>query len=72
VSSTGDHIIVEPNIGVVDYATGKMDFKLAVKSYVNYISIYAKTENKDFIIQKSKFIILDSNDFNITVTRARY
>ena len=56
----------------VNYTTSKIDFKLAVKSYVNYISIYARTENKDFIIQKSKFIILDGNDFDITVTRARY
>lgn len=72
ISPSGDYLVLESNIGTVNYTTGKIDFKLAVKSYVNYISIYARTENKDFIIQKSKFIILDGNDFDITVTRARY
>jgi hypothetical protein len=66
-------LTLNDDVGTVDYTTGAIRVVMAVKSYNGgYISIYAKTESKDFIVQKSKFIILDSQDFNINVVRARY
>jgi hypothetical protein len=72
-TTAGDYLTLNDNVGSVDYNTGDIRVVMAVKSYNGgYISIYAKTESKDFIVQKSKFIILDSQDFNINVVRARY
>lgn len=72
-TTAGDYLTLNDNVGSVDYSTGKIRVVMAVKSYNSgYISVYARTESKDFIVQKSKFIILDSYDFHINVVRARY
>ena len=53
------------NIGTVDYSIGRCVFTIAIKGYIDYISVYAKPKSRDIKISKNKFIIIDSSDFNI-------
>lgn len=62
------YVILNNNIGTVDYSTGLINInKLRVNSYNNYISIYGELLNKDIIINKNNILLIDLNDVNIDV-----
>lgn len=56
------------DIGTVDYKKGTINLnKIRVFGYERYISIYCKTVGKDVLANKTKIIIIDPVDLNITV-----
>jgi hypothetical protein len=63
------YTVLHDSVGTIDYSTGVIKLnKFEVSDYNNYISIYLIPSEKDIIVNKSKILILDSNDINLTVT----
>lgn len=60
--------IVQPNVGFIDYETGRVIISNFIVSYYqDYISLYLKTKAKDIIANKSMVLLMESTDINITV-----
>jgi hypothetical protein len=61
------------DIGTVDYKKGIMYINdIRVSNYENHISVYCRTVNKDILASKTKIIIIDPNDLDITVRETSY
>jgi len=61
------------DIGTVDYKKGIMYINdIRVSNYETYISVYCRTVNKDILASKTKIIIIDPNDLDITVRETSY
>ena len=64
-------IILNSNIGTVDYTTGHIKINnLRTSLYDNYISIYMVPMNKDVMINQDKILLIDPADVTINVTVA--
>lgn len=61
----GTEIVLNSNVGTVDYTTGELSFTTQVKGYIGRINIYARLEAKNITVRKNKFLIIDSSDINI-------
>ena len=62
-------VVLNDNLGTVDYKTGKVVINnLKVSNYNNYISIYMIPKNKDVIVSLNKIAIIDLNDVTVNVT----
>jgi hypothetical protein len=60
--------IINHNIGTIDYLTGRVIItNLKVSEYVNNISLYLTTLNRDIISSKNMILIIDPNDVIINV-----
>jgi hypothetical protein len=64
-------IIVEPNIGVVDYATGDINIpSLTVQGIANggiNIYFYAMPAENDFFAKRNRILLIDQNDVKIRI-----
>ena len=60
-------IILDENVGTVDYSTGELNFYINPYEYTNYINIFAKTQNDDIIVQQSKYLNIDYEKLTISV-----
>lgn len=67
ITADSKQVILEENIGTVDYDTGELLFYLNAYDYNNYINIYAKTQNDDIIVQESKYLQIDFEKLYVTV-----
>jgi hypothetical protein len=66
----GETQTVEPNLGTIDYDTGKVILdNLNVADYGDYISLYLTPQNKDIIASQNMVLILEPNDISITVSQ---
>ncbi len=56
------------DVGTVDYKLGQVRIsKIRVFGYERYISVYFRTVSKDILANKTKIIIIDPVDVNVTV-----
>lgn len=61
-------VILNRNIGTVDYTTGIVKInKLLVSSYGSSLMIYATALKKDVIVNKQNILFIESTDLNISV-----
>ena len=67
LSSNSVKVILENNIGTVDYLTGNMLFNINPFDYTNSIDIYAKLQNDDIIVQQNKFLKIDYDKLSISI-----
>lgn len=59
-------IIINSNVGSVDYKTGKISLRMFVEGYSGrYINIYARTRNSDLLIDENRFLLIDPADIEI-------
>jgi hypothetical protein len=64
----GSKYIINSNIGTIDYVTGRVIItNLKTSEYVNNISLYLSTLNKDIIASKNMILIIDPNDVTVNV-----
>jgi len=67
LSSNGEKVILNNDLGTIDYTSGLVTMKaLNVVSYSNYISLYFQPKNKDIIVSRDKILMLDLNDVTVT------
>jgi hypothetical protein len=60
-------VVLEENIGTVNYDTGELLFYLNAYDYNGYINVYAKTLNDDIVVQESKYLKIDFEKLYVTV-----
>jgi hypothetical protein len=60
-------IILETNIGTVNYDTGEVVMDLNPYDYTNYINMYGITANDDIVVQASKYLKIDFDKVLITI-----
>jgi hypothetical protein len=60
-------VVLEENIGTVNYDTGELLFYLNAYDYNGYINVYAKTLNDDIVVQESKYLQIDFEKLYVTV-----
>lgn len=60
--------VINDSIGSINYTTGRVTItNLKVSEYVNNISLYLSTLNKDIIASKNMILTIDPNDIEISV-----
>ena len=71
--SNGSTIVLNNNVGSVNYDTGEINItNLIVDSYdTDSIKIYAKTENADIDTLTNKILLIDNEDISVVVTGIR-
>lgn len=67
LSPNSTKVILENNIGTVDYLTGNMIFNINPFDYTNSIDIYAKLNYDDIIVQQNKFLKIDYDKVSISI-----
>jgi hypothetical protein len=65
---SGVRIVIESNIGSVNYTTGDMSFDINPFDYVGSIDFYAKPNSSDVTVSESKFLRLDYSKTVVIVT----
>ena len=60
-------IILNSNVGTVDYNTGKMNFTINAWDYIQTIDIYATFLNPDIIVNANKYLKVDYSKLNINI-----
>lgn len=65
--SDGDKTLIE-DVGSVNYTTGELNFTVTIQGYTgSYISLYAKPESREVVLQKNGFVLIESSDINLTM-----
>ncbi len=65
----GVKYVINNKIGTINYTTGRVTItNLKTSSYVNNISIFLTTLNRDIIASKNMILLIDPNDVSINVT----
>lgn len=65
---TDGNKVMVTNIGTVNYTTGYLNFTTTIQGYTgNYISIYAKPQVREIILQNNGFALIDSNDITLNM-----
>jgi hypothetical protein len=67
LSPNSTKVILESNIGTIDYLTGDMLFNINPFDYTNSIDIYAKLNYDDIIVQQNKFLKIDYDKVSISI-----
>jgi hypothetical protein len=67
INQGGQRIILEPNIGTIDYTTGDVSFDLNPFNYSGSIDLYAKMNDQDITVKESKFLRIDYSKITINV-----
>jgi len=67
ISTQGIPVIVEPNIGTIDYSTGTLNFTLNAFDYVDSIDILATLNSDDILVTSSKYLLIDYDKLSVTI-----
>jgi hypothetical protein len=67
LSQDSTKVILDSNIGTVNYSTGELTFTVNPYDYTNSIDIYAKLNNDDIIVQNNKFLKIDYSKVYISI-----
>ena len=60
-------IILEANIGTIDYATGDVSFDIDPWTYASTIDFFAKLNSSDIVVKENKFLRIDYTKINVNV-----
>lgn len=60
-------VVLEPNVGTIDYTTGNVTMDVNIWDYVNTIDISAKIATADINVKESKFLRIDYSKINVNV-----
>ena len=63
-------VILQNNVGTVDYISGKMSFNINAYDYSQNIDIFAKLYSDDIIVQNNKYLRIDYNLLSVTIVAA--
>ena len=66
-ASNSIKVVLESNIGTVDYLTGTITLDLNPYDYLNSIDIYATLNNDDIIVQQNKFLKVDYEKVSVSI-----
>lgn len=67
LSPTSVKVILNSNIGTVNYSTGEMNLTLNPYDYTNSIDFYAQLLNDDIIVQQNKFLKIDYSKVAVSI-----
>lgn len=68
VNALNQKVVLNQNIGTYDYLTGKIVINSMIYSgYTNFISLYGKTSDLDFLTSRNQMINIDPRDVYITM-----
>ena len=68
----GNQVTKLSTVGTVNYTTGVVKLNnISISSYDGYISVYAKTADKDIFAGPKNIIVIDPNDVTVTVAEKR-
>jgi len=67
-TAQGTKIVLNSNIGTVNYQTGDMQFTFTPYNYVNIINFYAITYYDDIVVTANKYLKIDYTNVNVTMT----
>jgi hypothetical protein len=70
LTSQSIQVVLVPNLGTVNYATGEMIFSLKPWDYTNSINIFAITLNDDISVTNSKYLKIDYSNVFVSVAPA--
>jgi hypothetical protein len=71
-SIVGKQITMLATVGTVDYTNGIVKFvNINIAKYTDYVSVYAKTTEKDIFAGPKNIIVIDPNDTSITIEEKR-
>lgn len=65
IESDGDLVVLENDVGRVDYDTGDVTLSVNVYSYDTRIKIYGIPENRDISVRANLFLSLDTSDVSV-------
>jgi hypothetical protein len=60
-------VILEPNIGTINYATGSVGFDINPWTYSTTIDLFAKLNSSDITVNENKFLRIDYTKINVNV-----
>ena len=60
-------VILEANIGTIDYATGNVAFNINPWTYASTIDLFAKLNSSDIVVKENKFLRIDYTKINVNV-----
>jgi hypothetical protein len=66
VQDDGSRVVVETEVGTVDYGTGSVQASLEVTDYDGQIRVYGLTESKNFSVQANKFLTVEPSSVRVT------
>jgi hypothetical protein len=67
-NASGVRVVIESNIGSVNYDTGEMSFDINPFDYIGSIDFYAKPNLSDVTVSESKFLRIDYSKTVVIVT----
>jgi hypothetical protein len=68
----GNQVTKLDTIGTVDYIGGIVKLNnISISAYDNYISVYAKTKDRDIFAGPKNIIVIDPNDVTVTIEEKR-
>ena len=66
-SATSPVIILDSNIGTVNYTTGELSFFIKTYDYINSISIFTRFLHNDITVDKNLYLEIDYSNININM-----
>jgi len=70
IQDDGTLVVLENNVGSIDYDTGGLTISANIYSYDTRIKIYAVPEKSDVSVRANLFLSLDEADITVTMTAA--
>lgn len=67
LTAESKQIILESNIGSVNYDTGELLFDINALDYTNSIDIYATLRNSDIVVKNNKYLTIDLDKVFVSV-----
>ena len=67
-SSTNNRVILNPNIGTINYITGDVQLDINPYNYSQSIDFYAKPNAADITVNESKFLKIDYSKIVVLIT----
>lgn len=65
ILENGNENIIQKNIGTINYRTGAVEITAQIADYLNEIKLYAKTLDKNILVNNNKFLIAKGNDITV-------
>jgi hypothetical protein len=68
VQNDGSRVVIDSDVGTVDYDTGAVTASLQVTAYDEKIRVFGLTESKNFSVRANKFLTVESDGVTVTAT----